>query len=130
MTTYECKLDNQHLEVLGWSWGFSYLGSQTSEWSQTNGGEVKRVIDTVGMVVVHKIRCVEKGVAWTSSKAKYFKSKIKNGTTIVLNSNLDVYNTEGDVNVKVLDCSGEGSAGGAGEANAGIRYFTLTVQEV
>lgn len=127
MTTYECKLDDQHLEVLNWVWDFSALSSQTTEWDE-NTYEVKRKIDTVGIVRVHKISCVEKGVAWTSSAASYFDPKINAGSVLVLNSNLDVYNTNGNVNVKVLNCTGNGSPDKG--ANSGMRYFTLTVQEV
>ena len=124
-----CTLDGQVLQVIGWGWDGEYLGTQTTE-CDSNSSTVKREIDVVGVVKVHKISCIENGVSWVSSNAKYFLDKVSLGQVLVLNCVLDVYNTGGDVNVKVIGCSGNGSAGGKGEANAGIRYFTIMVQEV
>jgi hypothetical protein len=115
-----CTLDSKTLNVKSWATDDDYLGSQATQWIS---GAVKRKVNVLAKVTVHKITCMENGVTWANSNAKYFSEKIT-GASLTLYSDLAV-RAVASVSVTVLSVSMT-----AENDEYLQRYYTITVQEV
>lgn len=126
-----CTLAGQTLQVTDWQWDDGFLGSKYQRFAQSVGSNVtsmKSTVFTYGCVHVHTITFIEVNVPWLESAANVFRGLI-NSNTVVLNSSLNIYNTNGPVNVYILDCTGTVSARDPGEGNAMVRRVQVQIQE-